>query len=61
MSEYKNSSISLKDEQKEKLIKMAEELEIFVTRGPGVGRVGSISGLLQSIADGDVKAEKVKP
>jgi len=54
------SSINLTDKQKEKVIKIARELELYPTRGPGAGKLGSISVLLQAIADGRVVVTPVE-
>ena len=55
------TTVELSSEQVKRLQEYATEFGFFHTRGPGTGWLGSISQLLQAIADGEIElVRKVK-
>lgn len=57
--EVKLTSVELKPGQQEQLADLAFRLGFVAKTGPGAGRIGSVSQLMQAIANGQIECTKV--
>ena len=57
--DVKLTSVELKSGQQKKLADLAFLLGYVAKTGPGAGRIGSVSQLMQAIATGQVKCNRI--